>query len=313
MRKTRRRMRMKATSHPRISPSWPGPPASRGRPPGGPSAAICAPAAHRSAPGRRRPSRTRCGRLPARPDHGRGLESSAGRCGARLGVSGWSLGRPDAWAVQDLVAWQAAGILPTQGGTARHLVSLGDAREGLGRLRAPRVVRVGEEALLVVRPPGFAPGWLWRGCRADHRAPWASTGRRSGCKPSLLGPGPILGFVEPAPHRPATTSTVIVATTSDHAGLPSWITSVNSKGNLPYFGHLMRRANLSDKTLMLVKIEGRKRRWWQNMRCLDGIMDSTDLPLSKLQEIVKDRKAWCAVPIRLESGTRLRDWSTQQG
>ena len=65
----------------------------------------------------------------------------------------WSLGRPDARAVQVLVAWQAAGILPTQGGTAWHPVTLRDVQEVLGRLSTHRVVRVGEEALLVVRPP----------------------------------------------------------------------------------------------------------------------------------------------------------------
>ena len=60
-------------------------------------------------------------------------------------------------------------------------------------------------------------------------------------------------------------------------------------------GHLMRRADSSDKTLMLVKTEGRKRRWWQRMRCLDGIIDSMDLRLSKHQEMEKDREAWSGV------------------
>ena len=88
MRKTRCRTRKNATSHPRISPSWPGPPVSCGRPPGGPSAAIWAPAAHCSAPGgRRRPSRTWCGWLPARPACGRGQESWADLCRVRLRVS----------------------------------------------------------------------------------------------------------------------------------------------------------------------------------------------------------------------------------
>ena len=96
-------------------------------------------------------------------------------------------------------------------------------------------------------------------------------------------------------------------------GNQSWIfiERTDAEAEIPIFGHLMRRADLLETTLMLRKMEGQRRRGWQRMKWLDGLTNSMDLSWSNFWEIVKNRAAWCGTVHEFtESQTELSAWTT---